>query len=127
MRALFVGIHMAHLGSTSLFGLYLAMGGVLAVSQGQCMLGWGVVTDTPPPLLPSLIGSIVQLLAGNFRWRKSDRAAHNWKLIFFFFFFHSGKQNRKLPVVFLCAMTISESELNHHLCVMRFKISSVNQ
>lgn len=87
MRALFVGIHMAHLGSTSLFGLYLAMGGVLAVSQGQCMLGWGVVTDTPPPLLPSLIGSIVQLLAGNFRWRKSDRAAHNWKLIFFFFFF----------------------------------------
>lgn len=57
MQALFVGIHMAHLGSTSLFGLYLAMGGVLAVSQGQCMLGRGVVTDTPP--LPSLIGSIV--------------------------------------------------------------------
>lgn len=48
MQALFVGIHMAHLGSTSLFGLYLAMGGVLAVSQGQCMLGRGVVTDTPP-------------------------------------------------------------------------------
>lgn len=49
MQALFVGIHMAHLGSTSLFGLYLAMGGVLAVSQGQCMLGRGVVTYTPPP------------------------------------------------------------------------------
>lgn len=64
MQAPFVGIHMAHLGSTSLFGLYLAMGGVLAVSRGQCMLGRGVVTDTRPPL-PSLIGSIVQF----FGWK----------------------------------------------------------
>lgn len=45
------GFHMAHLGSTSLFGLYLAMGGVLACIQRQCMLGWGEVTIKPSSLL----------------------------------------------------------------------------
>lgn len=35
--------------STSLFSLYLGRGGVLALGQRQCMLGWGVVTNTPLP------------------------------------------------------------------------------
>lgn len=47
MQTALWGFHMAHLRSTSLFGLYSAMGGVLALSQRQCMLGWSVVTNTP--------------------------------------------------------------------------------
>lgn len=53
---------MAHLGSTSLFGLYLAMGGILALSQRQCILGQGVCLF---PYMPShFIGSIML----NFDW-----------------------------------------------------------
>lgn len=48
------GFHMAHLCSTSSSALYLALGGVLALSPGQCMLGWGVVTSNDPPTTPSL-------------------------------------------------------------------------
>ena len=64
---------MAHLSSTSLFGLYLAMGGVLAASHGQCMLGWGEVANTPP--LPSPL----ILLAARCRVNPGDSDA-DWEI-----------------------------------------------
>lgn len=69
MRTALWGFHMAHLGSTSLFGLYLAMGGVLAPSQRQCMLGWGVVTNSPSPLSDASCS-----FSENFSLGNSDRA-----------------------------------------------------
>lgn len=74
---------MAHLGSTSLFGLYLVMGGVLALGQRQCM-GWGVVTSTPR----SLIGSGAEFGPGT-----SDTGRVTEQMITgnrIFFLFHSG-------------------------------------
>lgn len=117
MRTALWGFHMAHLGSTSLFGLYLAMGGVLAPSQRQCVLGWGVLTHTPAPSLAASYSS-----AGNFRCRNNDWADDNWKCFLFWFV-----EWKSPSCVYISATVRSESKCSQHRIICKLKITTIKR